>query len=772
MMDDSFTWAPDLIMNAIRRIFSLLDFVAYGLLQLVYRLFFSVASSDIFASDTIMKFYSRIQIILGVFMLFQLALIILKGIVNPDSFTDSKSGIGNLIMRICVALFLLTALVPISIPSPQNEYEIQLNNNGLLFGTLYSLQHRILENNTLGRLILGTNDESESNISVASQSDSLKKASRIFATTILKGFYRINLVPEENRTDKCKKAEDPAIYNECRMCQAGIDDYIDTYKKADASPDIIIGMVNETCTSDADLLTKFANFVAGTNRYIFTYTPVLSTITAVVFIFIFISFTIDVAVRAIKLAVLRLIAPIPIISYMDPKGSKDSAFNAWVKTLTSTYLDLFVRLAIVYFVLFLIQRIIQDGIVVGGTGIIKIFSYIAIFIGMFIFAKQAPKFIRQALGLKDSDFKLFGGMGAIVSAAGAVGSARAARQASEEADRAYARSQGMDEAATEAYVRANRGKHIAAAIAGGALGFNEGVTASTNAKDHSARAAINAINKRNANVLSAGRDGGTFLGGVSANARQLINGESDYAAAEAQRKAQEARIKDEELRLKHQQDLNAHRKSIMDRAKSKATDSAATRGSYTLNGVTYSGNYRAFHSAYEAAINNGTGVRTFYTDGAGNRINQAEYDALDATAQAACTQESWFEFEGQTINMAQAKDIDMGLYDANTANFYEQVVEYEQTGGVSGINDASILADRAAYREGTVDEHNPNGVDLEAVYDTAGGLKATYGSHANENNATSDRLNREREAINNSRRSYESQRDQANANRFNGGNGK
>ena len=52
---------------------------------------------------------------------------------------------------------------------------------------------------------------------------------------------------------------------------------------------------------------------------------------------ILLSFTIDVAVRAVKLAVLRLIAPIPIISYMDPKGSKDSAFNSWVKTLTSTY---------------------------------------------------------------------------------------------------------------------------------------------------------------------------------------------------------------------------------------------------------------------------------------------------------------------------------------------------------------------------------------------------------------------------------------------------
>lgn len=586
MMDDSFTWAPDLIMNAIRRIFSLLDFVAYGLLQLVYRLFFSVASSDIFASDTIMKFYSRIQIILGVFMLFQLALIILKGIVNPDSFTDSKSGIGNLIMRICVALFLLTALVPISIPSPQNEYEIQLNNNGLLFGTLYSLQHRILENNTLGRLILGTNDESESNISVASQSDSLKKASRIFATTILKGFYRINLVPEENRTDKCKKAEDPAIYNECRMCQSGIDDYIDTYKKADASPDIIIGMVNETCTSDADLLTKFANFVAGTNRYIFTYTPVLSTITAVVFIFIFISFTIDVAVRAIKLAILRLIAPIPIISYMDPKGSKDSAFNAWVKTLTSTYLDLFVRLAIVYFVLFLIQRIIQDGIVVGGTGIIKIFSYIAIFIGMFVFAKQAPKFIRQALGLKDGDFKLFGGMGAIVSAAGAVGSARAGYRASLMADQTR-ESFGEN---VNPNSNLNKAKHILAGIAGGVTGMDAGITAAAGAKDHSTRSAMEAMRKHNTSALSRGNDGSTLFGRLGSTASGMFLGEGQATAIERDINTNKGRI--DAL------------KALQSRVKGEMVKSDYTSGKLGITGSdgrSARANYKDFMSRLEGA---------------------------------------------------------------------------------------------------------------------------------------------------------------------------
>ena len=411
MMTDSYNVAPSVMRDAFRLIFSVLDDVFYGLLQIVYQLFFNVASSDIFANDTIMKFYSRVQLILGVFMMFQLAMIIIRGIVNPDGFTDSKTGIGNLIMRICVALFLLTALVPINIPSPQNEYEKQLNNNGLLFGTLYSLQHRILENNTIGRLILGTNDDSDNYVSTAtSNSESLKKASRIFASTILKGFYRINLVPEDQRSDKCKKADDPAIYNECRMCQTGIDDYINEYKKVDAYPSDIIALVNETCTSDAGLVEKVYNYLKGTNRYIITYTPVISTIVAIVFVFIIISFTIDVAVRAIKLAILRLIAPIPIISYMDPKGSKDNAFNSWVKVLTSTYLDLFVRLAIVYFVLFLIQSIIINGMVVAGEGIVKVFSYIAIFIGMFIFAKQAPKFIRQVLGIKDDSFRLFGGI--------------------------------------------------------------------------------------------------------------------------------------------------------------------------------------------------------------------------------------------------------------------------------------------------------------------------------------------------------------------------
>ena len=160
MFTESNTEPATVITDIIRKFLSILDIPAYALLGLVYELFFNVASADLFSNDTIMKFYGRVQIILGVFMMFHLAMTILKGIVTPDNFfKDSGEGSGpNLIVRIVTALILLTVLMPISIPGAKNEYERQINNNGILFGTLYSLQYRLLSNNTLGRLILGTND--------------------------------------------------------------------------------------------------------------------------------------------------------------------------------------------------------------------------------------------------------------------------------------------------------------------------------------------------------------------------------------------------------------------------------------------------------------------------------------------------------------------------------------------------------------------------------------------------------------------------------------
>lgn len=519
-MGDSYAEPSNVGRDLIRLVFSTLDRPAYWLLGIVYQLFFNVASADLFSNDTIMKFYGRVQIILGVFMMFQLAMTFLRGIVEPDSFSKDKGG-GSLIKRVAMSLILITVLMPIGVGSPRNEYEKQINNNGLLFGTLYSLQHRILANNTLGRLVLGTTDSQTTYMDGGDDSE-LEQSARIFTSTVLKGFYRINLVPEEDRVDSGDK--DPATINENRMCQDIDDDILNAYTRLDADPGEIIGMVNETCEREFSFNNHIwgVSSFFGTKKYVFNYMPIVSTVVGVIFIFILLSFTIDVAVRAVKLAVLRLIAPIPIIAYMDPKGSGDESFKAWTKTLSSTYLDLFIRLAVVYFVIFLIQDMIVNGIVINhGTGIIGVLSLIIIWIGLFIFAKQAPKFIKDVLGLKGEPGKLFGGFGQIAAAAtvgaGAIGSFNASRVASRMAD------QANPDRNPDSIL--NRGKHLLAGFAGGISGAATGMGAWSGAKDHQSKAVMDAIQKRNATAIQRGASGSTMLGRMSATGHRLFQGE-------------------------------------------------------------------------------------------------------------------------------------------------------------------------------------------------------------------------------------------------------
>ena len=520
-MGDSYLETSNLIRNIFRWFFAFLDRPAYWLLGLVYELFFNVASADLFANATVMKFYGRVQLILGVFMMFQLAMTILRGIVNPDSFTDTKSGAGNLITRIITALVLLTMLMPINV-SPRNEYETQIHNNGLLFGTLYSLQHRLLANNTLGRLVLGVDADSSNYLSPKTKKEELQQSARIFTSTILKGFYRINLLPESERP-KHEDGKDDAVFNANRVCQDIDDKMLEKYTRVDADPGEIIGMVNETCETDFNILNHIpgVNLFAGSKMYVFAYMPFISMIVAYIFVFILLSFTVDVAVRAVKLAILRLIAPIPIISYMDPKGSKDSAFNSWVKTLTSTYLDLFIRLASVYFVIFLIEDIIKNGLYINQSGgLVGRLSFVIICIGLFIFAKQAPKFIKDVLGLKNEPGRLFGGigeaMGAMSLAAGTIGSFHAAATASRYADITNNKDPNNIW---------NRGKHILAGFAGAGAGAATGFQAWQSAKDHPGRATMEAIHKRNAADIQRGASGSTFMGRMGANISRTFQGE-------------------------------------------------------------------------------------------------------------------------------------------------------------------------------------------------------------------------------------------------------
>lgn len=442
--------------DLIRSLFGFLNRGVYFLLGIMYQIFFNVASAQLFESETIKNFYGRIQLIIGVFMVFKLAVSILQGIMSPDQFSDPKSGFGNFITRVVVALALLTVLVPINVPDVENanSFEKYINNNGLLFGTLYSLQERILSNNTLGRLILGTTDEATSTSSADDsgmseadrQTAMLERSSRIFASTILKGFLRINLLPTEIRES------DSETDSQNWYCGANLSgtasEALQAYMQLDIDPSTLLSdeVLHADCEINDNILTSLANGASnipiigalfenfgGNSRYVFWFDGFFALIVGIVFLVILVGFTVDIAIRSIKLAILRLIAPIPVISYIEPKSSKDGGmFSSWVKALTSTYLDLFLRLAIVYFVIFLIQDMIVNGFVINEAGgMVGIISFIFIMLGLFFFAKMAPKFIKDALGLKGAGMSniglsgMLGGIGALVGGGGIKGAGAA-----------------------------------------------------------------------------------------------------------------------------------------------------------------------------------------------------------------------------------------------------------------------------------------------------------------------------------------------------------
>lgn len=141
----------------------------------------------------------------------------------------------------------------------------------------------------------------------------------------------------------------------------------------------------------------------SSDNYIVKYTYLISSAVGVVLLLILISFCFDIAVRSVKLGFLRLIAPVPIMTRIDPKKGSE-LFNKWIKTCTSTYLDLFMRLAAIFFAIYIIKAVTTSaGFVDAVTGDpieVSKFAIVFIILGALMFAKQLPKLIEDLLGIK------------------------------------------------------------------------------------------------------------------------------------------------------------------------------------------------------------------------------------------------------------------------------------------------------------------------------------------------------------------------------------
>ncbi len=368
------------------RFFMSLDTTLFNFIGTLYDLLIAISRTSILSQGDIASFAARIEILLGIFMLFKVSFSLITYVVNPDDFSDKSKGFGKLIQNSVISLVLIV-LVP------------------YIFQMAFSLQAKVLDDNILAKLLLGEKIQGEGDSTI------LDTAGNRMAFYVMIPFFSpnysveglsecMNMVDENGDfNEACSEALESA-----GLTSPNLENY--TYGIKNKS----LGLTFRSATALSVTNDAEDEDTSSDQHFVIDYKKPLSTVTAVVVCLLLISFCIDIGVRSVKLAFLQLIYPIPVISYMDPKSGKDGMFSKWYKMCLSTFLSLFIRLLALYFGIYIITKVADMGMydIVNGSQITNGWVKIFVIIGVLMFIKQLPK-ILENMGVKiegDGKFNL------------------------------------------------------------------------------------------------------------------------------------------------------------------------------------------------------------------------------------------------------------------------------------------------------------------------------------------------------------------------------
>ncbi len=363
--------------HAVHKLLLLIDSGIYWLASQAYQLFVKLSQTRIFEDQFFSNFANRIYAILGVFMLFYLAYALLMALIDPEKFTKGDKGVGKIASNLVISLVILGFL-----PS--------------IFTYAYRLQNYILSSNLMGSLILGTPllevGESDDN------NEAMLKYGDVLSFTVLNTFLN-----PDNVNFNMGKTSSNQDYN-------WFDFKYDVLKNSN--------YLNMSAMSTA--VSTGVNPLNGSTseNIVIDYKFPISTIGGVILCFLLITFTLDLGVRVIKFAFYQLIAPIPVIMRIIP--GKKGTFDKWLKQTLFVYAEVFIRVAIMYMVIYFINGIANSASMEQffgeGSGLQGKLAFVVIIMGMLAFAKQAPKMISDMLGIDTGGLKL--GIGEKLKAGG------------------------------------------------------------------------------------------------------------------------------------------------------------------------------------------------------------------------------------------------------------------------------------------------------------------------------------------------------------------
>ncbi len=160
-----------------------------------------------------------------------------------------------------------------------------------------------------------------------------------------------------------------------------------------------------------------------------TYLIIISTVAGLFCAYVLLGYCLDAGLRAVKLAYLQLLAPLPILLTIIPGQKK--VFKNWLSKTVSCFLEVFVRIFAMAFAIYIINHLpnllennqLFEGACATQPGIITILLIKAIIIcALFDFMKQAPKLISEITGIDSKGFGIgLKGKGILGDAFGTLG---------------------------------------------------------------------------------------------------------------------------------------------------------------------------------------------------------------------------------------------------------------------------------------------------------------------------------------------------------------
>lgn len=410
----SWTW----LWETLNGLFLVICNLIYMLISLLYQVFNAVAKVNLFSDEVFKDITSRIYVVMGIAMLFIFAYNIILMIINPE---DKKStGSTAKVVKETVISLVLVILLP------------------TIFSWMYTFQNNLLDSNIIGTLILGPvgspddktencnpndydctcdfskyglenyktdvhwyGDDIEDKTGTLTNScvdyrnpykmTASKRGAYAIAPTILSAFYKPTNFTFDQCVDYLQKTNSlPGDDEDKQLCVNYFYDVTASKYTGNITPFVFDGLLKNT-VSDPDKTSMEFNWA-------------MAIVAGGLAALMFFSYTIEVGVRVAKLGVLQLVSPIAVMMRIIPK-QKEAMFDKWFKHLKDTYLDVFIRLIIIYFALFAIS-LVPDVIDTlwsslsssdGGTGI-KTLALVFVILGILQFAKEAPNLLKDFFG--------------------------------------------------------------------------------------------------------------------------------------------------------------------------------------------------------------------------------------------------------------------------------------------------------------------------------------------------------------------------------------